>query len=171
MPLFRRFYVPGAVYFIVAVTAERRPIFASDVNVTLFLSLARRLAGEKPYRLLAYAIIPDHVNVLMEPTGDRNISSIMLSLKRTFTLGYKQLHGVRDSTVLWQPRFWDHIIRNEADLRRHLDYIHYQPVKHGLASRPWDYPHTSFRQWVASGFYEPGWGSAEPEDIKGLSME
>jgi putative transposase len=72
---------------------------------------------------------------------------------------------------VWQPRFWEHVIRDESDLQRHLDYIHYNPVKHGLVSRPIDWKFSSIRKYTKLGLYEAGWGAAEPENIAGLELE
>jgi len=72
---------------------------------------------------------------------------------------------------LWQRRFWDHIIRDEDDLKMHVDYIHYNPVKHGLVARPEDYPYSSYRYWFERGYYEEEWGHSEPENLKGMDFE
>jgi len=171
MPNFRRYYVPNAIYFIVAVTKDRRGIFADTVHVDLLFEIMRQVRQRKPFALLAYSIIPDHVNLLLKPTGEANISRIMLSIQRSFTLRFKELYGITVSLSLWQSCFWDHIIRDEEDLRRHFDYIHYNPVKHGLVSRSEDYPHSSYQHWLEKGYYEPGWGREEPQGIKDMDFE
>ncbi|UCC63023.1 MAG: transposase [Anaerolineae bacterium] len=171
MPNFRRYYVPNAIYFIVAVTKDRRPVFADAADVDLLFDVLRQVRQRKPFRLLAYSIIPDHINLLLRPTGEGNISRIMLSIKRSFTLRFKELNHVTGSLNLWQARFWDHIIRDEKDLHRHFDYIHYNPVKHGLVTRPEDYPHSSYRHWLEKGYYEPGWGHVEPQSVKDMDFE
>ena len=171
MPNFRRYYVPNAIYFIVAVTKKRRRIFDDAAHVDLFFEIMRQVRQRKPFGLLAYSIIPDHANLLLKPTGEANISRIMLSIQRSFTLRFKKLYGITDSLSLWQPRFWDHIIRDEKDLRRHFDYIHYNPVKHGLVSRPEGHPHSSYQHWLEKGYYEIGWGHVEPQGIKDMDFE
>jgi putative transposase len=171
MPNFRRYYVPEAIYFIVAVTRDRQPIFADEVNVDLLYRVLRRIKRTKPFALFAHSFIPDHVNLLLKPTGEANISRIMLSLKRSFTLAYKRLHEIETGLSLWQPRFWDHVIRDEDDLRRHIDYIHYNPVKHGFVERPEDYTHSSYRYWLDQGYYECGWGHSEPRKLEGMGFE
>lgn len=65
----------------------------------------------------------------------------------------------------WQKRFWDHIIRDECDFERHLDYIHYNPVKHGLVTKPEDWPHTSFTSWQQKGVYPERWGWSLPQSL------
>ena len=171
MPNFRRYYVPNAIYFIVAVTRDRRPVFAEEANAGLFYNVIRQVRQIKPFSLLAHSLIPDHVNLLIKPTGEADISRIMLSIQRTFTLAYKRTHGITTSLSLWQPRFWDHIIRDENDLKRHLDYIHYNPMKHGLTTHPEDHPYSSYHHWLERGYYEEGWGHSEPENVKGMDLE
>lgn len=97
----------------------------------------------------------------------------MRLIKDTFTRAYLKSHEPPDRNAsrlskgeqgIWQRRFWEHCIRNESDFARHLDYIHLNPVHHGLAAAPRDWEHSSFRTWVDRGVYEEMWGS-------GLSAE
>ena len=171
MPNFRRYHVPNAIYFIVAVTRDRRRVFAEKTDMDLFYDVVRKVRQIKPFNLFAHSFIPDHINLLIKPTGKANISRIMLSIQRTFTLTYKEVHGIATSLSLWQRRFWDHIIRDENDLKRHLDYIHYNPVKHGLVACPEDYPYSSYRYWLERGYYEERWGCSEPENLQGMDFE
>ena len=158
----RRWYVPDAVYFIVAVTQGRRPIFAGDAAIALLRTTLHRVKALHPFIMHAYAFLPEHLHLLLFVPESSNISRIMQSLEWNYTRNYKQARGISTSTHLWQRGFWDHVIRDEADLNWHLDYIHYNPVKHGLTSRPLHYPHTSFREYVRRGWYEPDWGSEGP---------
>jgi len=64
---------------------------------------------------------------------------------------------------IWQRRYWEHLIRDDADLRHHVDYVHINPVKHGHAARAADWPYSSFRRWVSAGLYPLDWAAAEPE--------
>lgn len=91
-------------------------------------------------------------------TGDKYaISEIMQSVKLRYTHRYKKRYNIRGQATLWQRRFWDHIVRDQDDLNRHLDYIHVNPVKHGYAKRPLDYPFSSMRNYVERGVYPPDW--------------
>ncbi len=69
---------------------------------------------------------------------------------------------------MWQKRFWEHTIRDDRDYQRHLDYIHYNPVKHGLVKRPIDWPWSSFQRCVRQGLYHPEWGCTEPVTVGGF---
>ena len=158
----RRWYVPDALYFIVAVTQGREPLFAQEANLALLRATMRRVKALHPFALRAYALLPEHLHLLLFVPEGSNISAVMQSIEWNYTRNYKQAHGITRSLHLWQRGFWDHVIRNEDDLRWHLDYIHYNPVKHGLVRRPLDYPHTSLGVYVRRGWYDPDWGAEEP---------
>ena len=70
---------------------------------------------------------------------------------------------------VWQRRYWEHTLRDETDFERHVDYIHWNPVKHGHADRPWDWESSSFRRWVAAGQYERDWGRSAAPDFATLN--
>lgn len=72
---------------------------------------------------------------------------------------------------LWQERFWEHVIRNEKDLTNHYDYIHFNPVKHGLVNAPEDYSWSSYSYWLERGYYEVGWGHVSPKNIINMDFE
>jgi putative transposase len=115
--------------------------------------------------MVGYVFLPDHCHLLIRPTGSSTFSQIMHSLKPNFTKAYKEATGIVGSMKFWQKRFWDHIIRDEMDLERHLDYIHYNPVKHGLTTKPEDWRHSSFLAWKERGAYPDGWGWTEPVSV------
>ncbi len=77
----------------------------------------------------------------------------------------------KNEKTVWQRRYWEHLIRDEKDWQRHMDYIHYNPVKHGLVERPGDWPHSSFERAVKHGLYERDWGCSEPDSLKGMDIE
>jgi putative transposase len=100
------------------------------------------------------------------------ISEIMQSVKLRFTHRFKKLHGIKGNATLWQRRFWDHIARDQEDVNRHLDYIHYNPVKHGHAPKPLDFPFSSFPKYMERGIYAPNWGAiAEPAQLADVTWE
>ena len=77
----------------------------------------------------------------------------------------------RGEKLVWQRRFWEHLIRDKEDWRRHVDYIHYNPVKHGYVSRPGDWPWSSFEKALKRGWYPAGWGEQEPRNLVGMDFE
>jgi putative transposase len=80
---------------------------------------------------------------------DGNYSEIIQSFKRNFTLNYKKVKRIQNRFSAWQRKFWDHVIRDEEDLNRHVNYIHWNAVKHGFAESPEDWEQSSYRQWLA----------------------
>lgn len=169
----RRFYVPNAIVFLTLVTKNRQVLFGMDQphHVDIFFDKMRAVREFKPFKLLAYIFLPDHIHLLVRPTGEANFSSIFMSVQRSYTFEYKDHYHIDESLSLWQHRFWDHVIRNEEDLNRHFDYIHWNAVKHGLVIKPEDWPYSSYLHWAEKGYYEVGWGHVEPAVLRGIDYE
>ena len=127
----------------------------------------------------AIVILPDHIHTIWTlPSGDVDYSGRWGRIKRYFSVGCVDVDNALSQSRLqkrekavWQRRFWEHTIRDEEDWRRHMDYIHYNPVKHGLVASPGQWPYSSFGRYVKKGWYEPHWGSTEPESIKDMEYE
>ena len=168
---FRRIYVADAIYFITAVTRDRRPVFRDEGHMNALFDAMRFVRTLHPFRMLAYVALWDHIHLLLQPAEEVSFSQIMHSIKRGTTFRVKAGQQGEGSLRLWQDRFWDHMIRDQEDLNRHLDYIHYNPVKHGYVRRPEDWRRSSYAAWLARGYYESGWGHAEPSSVKGLECE
>jgi putative transposase len=160
---FRRYYIPGSIIFITQVVQDRLPIFANDEYIELLRANLRAAQTLYPFGMLAYVFLPDHFHILIRPTDGGNFSAIMHSLKPNFTKIYKRIAGIKGNLKFWQKRFWDHVIRDEADFENRVHYIHCNPVKHGLATKPEDWPHSSFLAWKEKGAYPENWGWSPPE--------
>jgi putative transposase len=168
MPEYRRMFQPGAVFFFTVVTHHRRPVFRSDLAIRCLGDALRAVRKDMPFDMLAYVILHDHIHCLWAlPEGDADFSARWSSVNRLFTRRWLALNG-RESAVsasrtkhrergVWQRRFWEHTIRDEDDMIRHVDYIHHNPVKHGLAAFPHTWPHSSFDRWVKMKHYPPDW--------------
>jgi len=153
----RRWYVPNAIYFITSVLQGRQPLFADRFPLALLRDTLHYTKVHHPFTMVAYVFLPDHFHLLIQVPEGANISKLMQSVERNFTLDYKKILGIDAPLHLWQRGFWDHVIRDEHDLEHHFDYIHYNPVKHGLVSKPSDYPHSSFLEYVKRGWYGAAW--------------
>jgi len=116
----------------------------------------------------AIVLLPDHLHMLWRmPEGDADYSTRIAATKKRFTRSYLAAGGAEAPVRpgqrrhrlrgVWQPRFWEHTIRDARDYHRHLDYIHLNPVKHGLVASPREWPHSSFHRYVEMGWYEPDW--------------
>ena len=173
MSKFRRYYIPNAIVFVTCVTKKRKLLFKEKNNRNLLMITINNVKQFHPFELLAYAILPNHIHLLIQ-TKDNNhdFSKIIQSIKGNFTANYKKQNRVSHPITLWQERFWDHIIRNEDDLRNHLDYIHWNPVKHGYVNEPNQWEYSSFLDWVEKGVYDRSWGKDKlPENIVDWDFE
>ncbi|MEM7133274.1 MAG: transposase [Chloroflexota bacterium] len=162
----RRYYIPNAIVFITQVVDRRMPIFNNESYMALLLQTLRDVKEIHPFNMVGYGFMPEHFHIMINPTGSSNFSKVMQSLKRNFTLNYKELIGITAPMKFWQKGFWDHVIRDDIDFERHLDYIHYNPVKHGLVTRPEEWPYSSFRHWRAKNMYIDHWGWSLPDTIQ-----
>lgn len=157
---YRRFYQPGARYFFTVVTENRVPLLIE--NIERLRAAFRLCLSRYPFEIEAMVVLPDHLHTLWRlPENDADFSKRWMVIKRKFSAGLP-CRVVSDSKTkkrekgIWQRRFWEHYIRDEDDWRRHVDYIHFNPVKHGYVSKPQDWPHSSFNQAIRKGWYEQG---------------
>ena len=166
---YRRLYRPGSHYFFTAVTEGRRPLLIEHIQR---LREAFRLGVHRyPFEIEAIVVLPDHLHTLWRlPEGDEDFSTRWMVIKRKFSAGLTA-DCVNDSKRrkrekgIWQRRFWEHCIRDENDWRRHVDYIHYNPVKHGYVSVPCEWRYSSFSRAVALGWYDKNWAEPARETI------
>ena len=175
MPNYRRWRQPGGVYFFTVVTYERRPILVWPIFRAALRQAWEATRADRPFDTLAVTLLPDHLHCLWRlPDGDDEYSVRwrMIKTRVTQTVGAREVPVAssrerRNEGSVWQRRFWEHVIRDEADLKRHADYIHYNPVKHGHVARSADWPYSSFQRYVRLGEYDVDWGKAEPETLSG----
>jgi len=149
----RRHFTLDCTVFLTLVCAERQRWLASTAAKARLLALLISLRAQCRFQCHAWVILDDHLHLLItDHSGD--ISGVVQRLKLRFVRGDPN----RPQRIrVWQRRFWDHVIRDDDDLRRHLDYIHHNPVKHGLVARTRDYPWSSFGSFVRRGWYPEDW--------------
>ena len=170
MSQYKRCYQPGGNYFFTLVTYERRPIFINPDNVAYLKAAINKVKKKYPFSLNAIVILPDHLHCIWRlPENDTDFSMRWRLIKRYFSLEISASINHRKEKEVWQRRFWEHLIRDENDWRKHMDYIHYNPVKHGLVPSPEEWPHSSFCHYVEKGFYEKNWGSMKPITFAGMN--
>jgi putative transposase len=168
---YRRAYVPGGCYFFTVVTHRRQKVFADDRNVKRLRDGFRRPMDKHPFQIDAIVILPDHLHTVWRlPDGDADFSLRWRLIKHYLASGIAAAANRRGEKAVWQRRFWEHVIRDEGDWRNHVDYIHYNPVKHGYVKRPGDWPWSSFGQARWREWYPPGWGDFEPENLRGAGV-
>ena len=179
MPDYRLLYKNGGIYFFTLVTYGRQPVFRHDEVVALLKGCFERTARSHPFTIEALVVLPDHLHTIWKlPDGDCDFSTRWNLIKGTFTQHYEHQdtplsasrRGKREKAV-WQRRFWEHLVRNEDDFNRLCDYIHYNPVKHGLVRAPGEWRHSTFREFLAKGLYPEDWGLTVSNELRRLTLE
>jgi putative transposase len=163
------------------VTYRRRKILTEPESRLALREVIYEVRQKYSFAIDAWVLLPDHLHCIWTlPEGDADFSRRWGLIKAKFSRRARTLlhydHLMTDSKeyhrecTIWQRRFWEHQIRDEDDLRKHLDYIHYNPVKHGLVVNVADWPYSTFHRFVRQGFYPPNWGeniAFDPEHIFG----
>ena len=169
MPDYRRAIVPGGTFFITMVTFKRSPILTQAGARAILHDAWEDVTKRFPFTTEAICLLPDHIHaVITLPEDETNFSIRIREIKRLFTKAYLAEFGSsrprnqsrvdKGEATVWQRRFYEHTIRDERDLETHIEYIHYNPVKHGLVDRVSAWEWTSFHRYVKEGLYLPDWG-------------
>ncbi|PQA85573.1 REP-associated tyrosine transposase [Hyphococcus luteus] len=150
MPNYRRVFVEGGTYFFTVNLRDRRRGVLVD-RIADMRAAWRETAAAWPVETVAAVVLPDHLHFIWRlPEGDSDFSTRIRLIKAGFTrrlpAGEKS-DGRKGERGVFQSRFWEHLIRDESDFDRHVDYVHFNPVKHGYVTRPEDWPHSTFQQW------------------------
>ena len=176
---YRRAFLPGGSFFFTLVMEGRRPVFASAEAVDVLRGAFQSVLLARPFELDAMVVLPDHLHCIWTlPPGDADFATRWRLVKTWFTkhcdpalrLTPNRARAARNEQALWQHRYWEHMLRDETDFTRHVEYIHFNPVKHGLVSSAIDWPYSSFRQYVEAGVYPPDWGRGVI-DVEGVGRE
>jgi putative transposase len=167
MPNYRRVWVPGGTYFF-TVNLLRR--CGNDLLVRRIEDLREVVASVKerhPFSIHAWVVLPDHLHCVIElPEGDIDFALRWRLIKAYFSKRLpvmerrSDLRLARGERGIWQRRFWEHLVRDERDFAAHMDYVHINPLKHGLVERVVDWPYSTFHRWVEAGVYCNDWGVA-----------
>ncbi len=169
MPEYRRHYHKGGSYFFTVVTHQRQKILLNeDIRVALRESIGK-VRETLPFKVDAWVLLPDHLHCIWTlPEGDDNYSLRWLRIKQGVSKRCQQYFDPkkqsasrksRHESTIWQRRFWEHHIRDEQDFERCMDYIHINPLQHGLTKQVCDYPYSTFHRYVKMGVYDKDWGS------------
>lgn len=157
MVLYRRNLVAGATYFFTVTLADRRSAILVEHIDTLRDAIEATRAA-RPFKTVATVVLPDHIHAVWQlPEGDADYSTRWQVIKSRFTNALKQQGMVGDRCSPWQPRYWEHTICDERDLQAHVDYVHINPVKHGLVKRAIDWPHSTLHTYVERGHLLRDW--------------
>jgi REP-associated tyrosine transposase len=176
---YRRAFVHGGSFFFTLVMQGRRPVFTSAESVDVLRVAFRSVRSTRPFELDAMVVLPDHLHCIWTlPKGDADFATRWRLVKTWFTrhcdpalrIVPDRARAARNEQALWQHRYWEHMLRDEIDFARHVEYIHFNPVKHGLVASAMDWPYSSFRRYVEAGVYPSDWGQGMM-DIDGVGRE
>jgi putative transposase len=181
MPNFRRWFVPGGTYFFTWVTDGRAPFLCEAAARLLLRQCLLDCQQQWPFTIDAIVLLPDHLHSLWTlPPGDDCYPKRIAWIKKEFTKAWLRQGGPEQQVSadrrrdgrrgVWQPKYWEHTIRDEDDFENHLNYLHYNPVKHGFVSRPRDWPWSTFYKWVKLCVYPEDWACdpSRAPDLAGI---
>ncbi|MDR3414607.1 MAG: transposase [Nevskia sp.] len=166
MPHYIRSHVPGGTFFFTAALLERRRGLLVE-RIEDLREAFRAVRATRPFRIDAIVVLPDHLHCIWTlPPDDPDFPTRWRLIKTRFAKSLPAVErlsttrAAKGERAIWQRRFWEHTIRDEADHAAHVDYIHFNPVKHGYARRAADWQHSSFHRFVADGLLPLDWGAA-----------
>jgi REP-associated tyrosine transposase len=174
MTNYRRNFVAGGSYFFTVNLAERNGRLLTE-HVNLLRAAFRYTRASHSFAIEAIVVLPDHLHTIWTlPEDDANFATRWRLIKATFSRALPTSERISPSRLqkgergIWQRRYWEHTLRDEDDFARHSDYIHFNPVKHGLVARVKDWPHSSFHRMVRFGIYPADWAGDGSHDTIGF---
>ncbi len=163
MSNYRRAFVPGGTYFFTVAIADRRHALLTE-RIGALSHAFRVVRAWRPFAMHAFVVLPDHLHCIWSlPENDADFPLRWNRIKGEFSRciddgGRRSASRVsKRERGVWQRRYWEHLVRDERDLHNHIDYIHFNPVKHGYASRVRDWLHSSFHRYVRDGILPANW--------------
>jgi putative transposase len=164
--------VAGATYFFTLVTYQRCPLLVDEYARSCLRTAIYEVRAKHPFRINGFCLLPDHLHTIWTlPEGDNDYPHRWRAIKGHFSRNDRRSNGSgakpagsrkkRGEATIWQRRFWEHLIRNEDDLQRHLDYLHFNPIKHGHVDLVLEWPWSSFHRLVREGIYSKDWGGSD----------
>ena len=163
MPDYRRNRIPGGTYFFTVNLLQRNSQLLVE-HIESLREAIRMVRKNKPFHIDCWVVLPEHMHCIWTlPVGDADYASRWKAIKTAFSKTIpktEHLSAVRlakGERGIWQRRYWEHTIKNDADYAAHMHYVHINPLKHGLVKRVADWPYSSFHHWVKMGVYAEDW--------------
>jgi putative transposase len=177
MPDYRRIFIEGGTYAFTVVTHHRQPLFLDSTNLDILFTAIQKTQQLYPFDQIAYCILPDHIHCIWTlPIGDSNYPIRWKLIKSKFSKLYQDTYGLCQSSIksrikrgevaIWQRRFWEHTIKDDDDLYNHINYIHYNPIKHGYVDNPIEWKWSSYSKFEMDGYYPDPWKEFSKIDVK-----
>lgn len=172
MPNYRRAWQPGGTYFFTINLLQRSDNDLLVRHIDILREAVRWTRERHPFHIHGWVVLPDHMHcVIALPEGDSNFSLRLRLIKQHFSKAVPDVEWRSDTRKLrgergiWQRRFWEHLIRNEADYAAHMDYVHINPLKHGLVTAVADWPYSTFHSLVKEGVYPADWAGGDASEL------
>jgi putative transposase len=162
MPRYRRHFAPGQTLFLTIACHARQPWLGDEGVRDIVLMALRDVRSRYPFRHLGHVLLDDHLHLMLSPATGTQVPRLVSCFKLAVQARLPVLVPPRR---LWQRRYYDHVIRDAGDFSRHLDYLHFNPVKHGLVEHAAAWPWSSLRAWIERGMYAEDWGSIAPDHL------
>jgi putative transposase len=163
MPNYRRVFVRGGCWFFTVTLLDRRVRLLTDW-IDALRDATQRTRQRYPFQIDAFVVLPDHMHAIWTlPPGDADFSTRWRLIKSYFakaipkTEWLSPVREARGERGIWQRRFWEHLVRDERDFERHVEYCYINPVKHGYVTRVQDWPYSSFHRDVEAGIVPRDW--------------
>ncbi len=171
MPNYRRAFYPGGTYLFTVNLLQRRNNDLLIKHINLLREVVATVRKSHPFDIHAWVVLPDHLHcVLRLPEDDTDFSVRWRLIKAGFsrrlpkTERRSTVRQARGERGIWQRRFWEHLIKDEQDYQAHMDYVHINPLKHGLVKQVIDWPYSTFHRLVAQGIYVSNWAGGKEAD-------
>jgi len=164
MPDYRRAWHPGGTYFFTVNLLQRQGNDLLTRQIELLRAVVKSVRQCHPFTIHGWVVLPEHLHCVIElPPDDADYATRWRLIKMEFSKAlphteiWSAVRTRRGERGIWQRRYWEHLIRDERDYRAHMDYVHINPVKHGLVERVADWPYSTFHRMVAEGVYPADW--------------
>jgi len=166
---YRRIWHPGGTYFFTVNLLERRSDLLTR-HIGILRAVIQNVKRRYPFKIHVWVVLPDHMHCVIElPEGDSNFAVRWRLIKTYFSKALPSVERrsavriARHERGIWQRRYWEHLIRDERDFRAHVDYVHINPVKHGLVNTVREWPYSTFHGYAACGVYSADWAGSANE--------
>jgi putative transposase len=159
----RRYFDNNDTVFLTHVAKDRNPILIE--NAELLLLSINKFIDNSQYDVVSWVVLPDHFHILIG-NADAGIPELMRKIKLSFSTTLRKKINIKSGRI-WQFRYWDHMIRDQNNLNNHIDYVHFNPVKHGCTKNPFEWKYSSIHKYLDRGYYPRDWGVTGQVNFEG----
>ena len=173
MPDYRRAWLPGGTYFFTVNLLQRQGSDLLTRHIELLRAVVKSVRQRHPFTIHGWVVLPEHLHCVIElPSDDANYATRWRLIKMEFSKALPRTERLsvvrirRGERGIWQRRYWEHLIRDERDYRAHMDYVHINPLKHGLVRCVADWPYSTFHRLVEEGIYPKNWAGGNEGELE-----